>query len=241
MGKKDKKSDCSREEVAWLLREDQPRDFVKRKLSFLSLPVRQEQFELFLKYLRPKRNEKVIDVGVSAVETLPEINFFEKKYPYPEKLTVASIDKPLDFQKRYPKIRFIRIQSGKRLPFADKNFDIVVSWATLEHVGSKKKQKFFLDELFRIGKKVFITTPDRGCFYEPHSELFFIHWLPRKWFQKICRLVGKDYWASESSLRFLGIKDLLELLPKQRKTKIIVYKTLGFIPSHLVIINKEIL
>lgn len=221
----------------WLLRKGNQRNFFKRNLSPLSLYVLREQFELFLKNFRPKSEDKVIDVGVSGFETLPEINFFEKKYPYPERLTAASIDQPLDFYKKYPRIKFVQFAAGKSLPFADKSFEIAVSWATLEHVGDKERQKFFLSELFRIGKKVFVTTPYRGCFYEPHAELFFVHWLPRKWFKKICHLLKKDFWASEDNLRCLWIRELRELLPEGKKAEIIVYKIFGFIPSHLIIIK----
>lgn len=237
MGKKYKKFNCSKVKASWLLREGNQRGLFKRNLSPLSLRVLQKQFELFLKYLKPKKGDRVVDVGASSVETLPEINFFERKYPYPERLTAVSIDPPLDFYKKYLKIKFVRTVTGEKLPFADKSFDIAVSWATLEHVGDRQQQKFFLSELFRVGKKVFITTPYRGCFYEPHSELFFVHWLPRGWFKKICHLVRKDFWASEDNLRPLWVKEVRELLPEPKKTKIFVYNIFGFIPSHLIIVR----
>lgn len=236
-GKIYKETNYQGTEASWLLREGNQRGLFKRNLSPLSLRVLQEQFELFVRYLKPKRDDKVIDVGASSVETLPEINFFEKKYPYPQRLTAVSIDPPFHFSQKYPKIKFVQTIAGGKLPFADKSFNIATSWATLEHVGDKKQQKFFLSELFRIGKKVFITTPYRGCFYEPHSELFFAHWLPRKWFKKICHLLKKDFWASEDNLRCLWLKEVRELLPEPRKTKVFVYKIFGFIPSHLIIVK----
>ena len=235
--KKVKKLNNSRSQTPWLLREEYPNDLHKRLLISLSLRVRQEQFGLFLKYCRPQQKDEVIDVGVSAVETLPEINFFEKEYPFLSRLTAASIDDPLDFSKRYPKIKYVQIRAGEKLPFPDNSFNIAVSWATLEHVGDKDKQRFFLSELFRVGKKVFLTTPYRGCFYEPHSELFFVHWLPRRIFQYLCRLLKKDFWASEENLRPLWIKEIRELLPKTKKIDVIVYKTIGLIPSHLIVIK----
>lgn len=237
MKKKNKNYKCSKTEASWALKEGNEPDMVKKKLSTLSLIVRQDQFKLFLKNLRPRKDDKVVDVGVTSVETLRDLNFFEKRYPYPERLTAASIDEPFDFSTRYPKIKFVQIQAGQKLPFADKSFDIATSWATLEHVGSKREQKFFLSELFRVGKKIFITTPYRGCFYEPHSGLFFLHWLPRRWFQKICHLLRKDFWATENNLRCLWLKDIRELLPEIGKTEILVYKMFGFIPSHLIIIK----
>lgn len=206
-------------------------------LSRLSFRVRREQFNLFLDYLKPKKDDEVVDIGVSSVEELLDINFFEKNYPYPERLTAVSVDAPLNFSIRYPKTKFVQIKAGKRLPFADKSFDIVVSWATLEHVGGREQQKFFLSELFRIGKKVFITTPYRGCLYEPHSGLFFVHWLPRRGFEKICHFLKKSFWASEDNLRCLWKKEVRELLPEPNKTQILTYKIFGIIPSHLIIVK----
>lgn len=223
--------------ISWADEEGNEPDKVKKSLSTLSLKVRQQQFDIFLKCFCPKKNDKVIDVGVSAVEMLPDINFFEKKYPYPRNLVAASIDDPYDFPKRYPQISYRQIVAGKKLPFKDKTFEIVVSWATLEHVGDKKKQKLFLTELFRIGKKVFITTPYRGSIYEPHSGLFFVHWLPRNWFRGICKVLGKEFWANENNLRCLWKWEAKELMPELSKTRIMVYKTYSIIPSHLIIMK----
>jgi len=122
-------------------------DIIKNYLSKLSLRVRNDQLNIFYKYLSPTKLTKLIDVGVSSVENLKDTNFFEKNYKFPENLLAASIDEPLDFPKKYPKIKFKKIISGSNLPFADKKFNIAVSWATLEHVGNKKLQKQFLEDL----------------------------------------------------------------------------------------------
>ncbi len=210
----------------------------KRALSYLSLRVRAKQLELFFSLLKPSKKSTVLDVGVNPNERLPDSNFFEKKYPYHQNLTTVSVeDCQKLFKKKYPKVKFIEVEPNERLPFSNKSFDIVCSWATLEHVGKREKQEFFLRELFRIGKKVFITTPDKKCFYEPHSGLFFVHWLPRKWFEKICHFLGKSFWASENNLRCLWKKEVEELLPEFKKTKILTYKIFGIIPSHLMIIK----
>jgi hypothetical protein len=224
--------------LPWLLKEEHPTDLHKKLLISLAFRVRHEQFKIFMKYLQPKAEDRVIDVGASSVETLPEINYFEKNYPFQNKITVASIDEPRDFRERYPSIKYIQIEEGKKLPFADNSFDIAVSWATLEHVGGFSKQRFFIKELFRISKKVFITTPYRGCFYEPHSELLFVHWLPWSWFLKINSILGKKFWADEKNLRCLWLNELHKLLPNRKNSKILVYKTLKLFPSHLLVIKK---
>lgn len=220
---------------SWTYRTGNEPNKIHFLLSKMSIKVRQEQFNLFLKFLNPNKNDQIADVGASSVEELPDTNFFEKIYPYPENITAISIDDRNEFVKRYPGVRFQQISPGKRLPFKDKSFEIVVSWATLEHVGGKEQQRFFLSELFRIGKKVFITTPYRGCFYEPHTNLLFVHWLPRPCFHLICRLTGKRFWVSENNLRCLWKKEAIELLPEKEKVTVMTYKMFNYLPSHLVI------
>lgn len=221
----------------WARKKGNKPNVIHYLLSNLSLYVRRKQYNLFYKLLKPKKADKIGDVGVSSLEELTDTNFFEKSYPYPDRLTAISIDDPLDFNKKYPKINYQQIVTGKPLPYINNNFDIIVSWATLEHVGNRQKQQFFLGEMFRIGKKIFITTPYRGCPYEPHSGLFFVHWLPRKWFEIICHHLKKEFWASEENLRSMWVKELKEILPESNKTKIIIYKTFGIIPSHLIIVK----
>lgn len=222
---------------SWAYKKGNEPDRLKFLLSNLSIKTRREQYDLFWELLKPKKTDRVVDVGVSSVEELPDTNYFEKIYPNPEKLTAISIDDPLDFRKRYPLTKYKQIMQGKRLPFPSKSFDIVVSWATLEHVGDREKQRFFVSELFRIGKKVFLTTPYRGCLYEPHSGLLFVHWLPRNWFGIICRLLDKSFWGSSDNLRCLWKRELEELIPEKKGVKVIICKILGIIPSHLIVIK----
>ena len=212
----------------------------QRIMSKISLRVREDHFNLFLKILKPKRDDKILDVGIRGDETLSDSNFFEKRYPHPKNLTAVSIEDCQDlFREKYPQIKFVRIKQDKPLPFKEKFFDLVVSWATLEHVGEAREQKFFLKELFRVGKRVFITTPDRHCFYEPHSGFLFLHWLPDKYFRSICKFVGKIFWADKKNLNPLIKKDIDKILPNRKNVKILSYKILDFIPSHLMIIKEK--
>jgi len=209
-----------------------------RLMANLSLRTREKQFQIFKKLLRPNSTSKVLDVGISANEALKDTNFFERRYSYPENLTAASIEDCQHLKKVYPKITFKKINVGEKFPFKNDSFDVVVSWATLEHVGERKKQKFFLNELFRVGKKVFITTPDKACFYEPHLGLPFIHWLPDKYFRLTCRLLGKKFWADINNLNPLTKADLKRIVPKEKNVKILRDKIFGFIPSHFIVIGK---
>ena len=206
---------------------------VKHWLANLSLKVRGEQLEVMKQLFDVNKKTKVLDVGVSPNEELIDTNFFEKNYPYLEKVTAASIEDCSQLKDKYMGVRFIKIKAGEKLPFADKMFDLVVSWATLEHVGGYKEQAFFLSELERVGKKVFVTTPYRGCVYEPHTGIFLLHWLPLKLFRGVCKIVNKPFWSKQENLNPLWVRDVKKIT--DGRLKIRIYKTFGILPTHLLI------
>lgn len=208
----------------------------KHLLSKLSLKERINQYNLFKKLLKPSARTRVLDIGVTSDETFKDSNLFEKLYPYKERLTLLTIENVKKIQQIFPKATVVKIEPGHKLPFKDKEFDIATSWATLEHVGDYKDQRFFLSELIRMGKKIFITTPYRGCIYEPHTGFFFVHWLPLSTFRKICQNTGRTFWANKQNLNPLWVKDLYRMFPKGI-IKVYIYKMFGFLPSHLIITN----
>lgn len=209
----------------------------KHLLSNLSVVVRTDQYKLFEKLFKPKPDLKVLDVGVTSDETLKDSNIFERLYPYTKSLTVATIEDPRKFKKLYPKIKTVKVFPKKRLPFRDKSFDVVTAWATLEHVGDYKDQELFLNELLRVGRKVFVTTPYRGCFYEPHSGFLFVHWFSLRLYRFLCKLTNKTFWSLVQNLNPLFVKDINNM-KLRKKVRVEIYKMLKFIPSHLVIYSK---
>lgn len=209
----------------------------KHLLANLSIKVRTSQYEEFKRLLGPKPMSKILDVGVTSDDSLKDTNMFERLYPYLDNVTGVTIEDPEIIKNKFPKMRIIKIMPGEKLPFKDKQFDIVTSWATLEHVGGFGNQNFFMQELSRVGKRVFVTTPYRGCVYEPHSGLFFVHWLPLNIFRKICKITGRGFWSTADHLNPLFAKDVAKVWPEKR-ARAKVYKMFGFLPSHLLIYAK---
>ena len=74
--------------------------------------------------------------------------------------------RPSDFKPVY-----VQIAGGQALPFADSAFDILTSNAALERVGSLEDQRSFLLELLRVGKKIFVTVPNRLFTVEHHAAI----------------------------------------------------------------------
>jgi hypothetical protein len=209
---------------------------VKKVLSYLSLKVRKEQLDLLISWMKPTLRSSVVDVGFAPTEDMVDSNFFEKNYKYKHKITAVSVEDCSQIKKNYPSIKILTVSPNKKLPFKNSQFDIATSWATLEHVGDYNYQEKFINELLRIGKRVYITTPYRGCFYEPHTGLVFLHWLPLSVFRKLCLLLGKEFWAQPSNWNPLYPKDI-KSMKLSKEVNIKIYKTLRIIPSHIILYN----
>ena len=79
------------------------------------------------------------------------------------------------------------IADGCSLPFKDNSFDISYSNSVIEHLGTIEKQRLFATECQRVGKRLYVQTPNKWFFIEPHLITPFIHWLPRRWQRHLLR------------------------------------------------------
>lgn len=62
--------------------------------------------------------------------------------------------------------------------FSNKQFDIVYSNSTIEHVGNYTDQKRMASEVTRVGRQFYIQTPNRYFPIEPHFVFPFFQFLP---------------------------------------------------------------
>ena len=84
--------------------------------------------------------------------------------------------------------------------------DIVISNATIEHVGNYKNQLKMISNIIDLTKKKFIiTTPNRFHPFDFHTKIPLIHWLPKKIHRKILSIFGLKYFAREKNLNLLQI------------------------------------
>lgn len=201
--------------------------------TFFSLKARKKMFERFVNTCKPKASDCVLDLGVTPDVHLADSNFFEKMYPYKEMITIASIEDCGFLVDKYGLNEFVRNKPHERLPFSDKQFDVLFCSAVLEHVGTRSDQKFFLEECIRVAKKVFITTPYRYFPLEMHTFIPFLHWLPWNTFQKIVRVVKGSFWADINNLNLLCKRDIEKM---SDKVDIFFIRTLGM-RSNMIIGN----
>src|SRR5262249_3293126 len=154
-------------------------------------------------------------------------------YPYQRNITCVGTEDGSHLERQFPGVTFQRVQSGEPLPFANQSFDVVFSNAVLEHVGSDESQRRFLAELCRVGRSVFVATPNRWFPVEHHSGLPVLHYLPAPLFRRLLRLTHLKHWADEANLNILTSSSLRRLFPPSTSVDIRSVSVLG-LPSNLV-------
>ena len=188
-----------------------------RVVDAISLRSRRRKRELLLEELLPSATTTVLDVGVDEV-SLGDLggergcsthNYFEERYPWPDRLTALGLHDGKRFRERYPRIRYVQ-GDACALPFEDSAFDIVHSNAVIEHVGGRNRQEAFVREAVRVGRRVFLTTPNRWFPIELHTRLPLVHWLPERAAGRAYDLAGRS-WARDNHL--LAGRDLRALFP----------------------------
>jgi SAM-dependent methyltransferase len=183
---------------------------VQRFASWTSLRSREEKLRLFFELLQPSPETTILDVGVTDAPfgAGSTDNFFEARYPWPERITAVGETDLEQFRAAFPAVRVVRAD-GRRLPFADGEFDVGFSNAVIEHVdGGRDGQRRFAHELSRVARRVFVTTPNRFFPIEVHTLLPFAHWLPPALRDRAIRARGFD-----ATLDLLGPRELASLFP----------------------------
>jgi hypothetical protein len=187
---------------------------VRRIAHEASLRSRRHKLRLFLERLRPDAGTSVVDVGVTDAAFGDAAghgsdNYFEAHYPWPAQITAVGLSELPRFREAFPSVRLV-VADGRRLPFADGEFDIAVSNAVVEHVGEADDQRAFVHELSRVARQVFVSTPNRWFPIEVHTLLPLVHWLPRARARTAFRAMGREEAAS---IRLLGRRDFRALFP----------------------------
>ena len=184
--------------------------FIEKLARQISTRNRKRKYDFFIKTFKPDERTKILDVGYTDNDYYGGLNFLEYHYPFQHNITALGIEEPKIFPQKFPKVKVVRYD-GNIFPFKNKEFDIVWSNAVIEHVGNYEKQKFFVSELVRTGKKIFMTTPNRFFPFEVHTRLPLLHFLPKKYFDKIMIMIGKK-WATGDYMYLLSENDLKRIL-----------------------------
>jgi hypothetical protein len=87
--------------------------------------------------------------------------------------------------------------------------DLVISNATIEHVGNFENQIKMVKNVAKLARKFFvITTPNRYHPLDFHTKLPFLHWMPKNVHRSLLNFIGLNYFAKEENLNLFSEQDL---------------------------------
>ena len=157
----------------------------------LSKRSRQLKMGLLRDHLQLRGDERILDIG-SQIDSQSQ-QILERVDDKANITAINLLGEHLQtIRDAYPGIRVTRANACE-LPFADKSFDVVYSNAVIEHVGDFAAQQRMADEVRRVGKRWFITTPNRWFPFEFHVRMPFISWLPAPLMHRAARLWGYNH------------------------------------------------
>ena len=180
----------------------------------VSLRSRKRKLELFLDELQPTVETTVLDVGADELafgegDGCGTLNFFEELYPWPERITALGLQDGSAFRARHPHVPYVQ-GDACALPFEDGAFDVVFSNAVIEHVGGPERQRRLVSEALRVGRRAFLTTPNRQFPLEVHTRLPVVHWLPDRLSHGVYDALGK---GEAKEIRLLTPRSFRALFP----------------------------
>ena len=189
-------------------------------LKKLSQKSRTKKFELLHSVFHPGPEDRVLDIGASGEVFLRYT--FEDVYPYPECIVAGGHNhrEVLSARQFYPRPQYT-IFDGCALPFPDRSFDLVFSNAVLEHILGEGRQTQFAQEVMRVGRSWFVTTPNYWFPFESHYHLPFIQFLPRPLQREYNRLLGTHIPnGTVQELELVSARRLRHLFPGSRVIKV---------------------
>jgi SAM-dependent methyltransferase len=212
--------------------------------SKLSLISRKRKLELFYTAIKPLEQTRVLDVGAEVNPNCNgELQLIDS-YPWKENLAAINISSQQisDIKKHYPQID-ARVGDALNLPWPDKYFDVVYSNAVIEHMGDFENQKKMAAEVMRVGKRWFITTPNRWYPFEFHSRLPLVTWLPWHGYLWIGRLVSYnheqrkyEFGTERSNTRLMTAKEVKQCFPCSQ----VIKQRITFMAETLIAIGADI-
>mgnify|MGYP003674687417 CR=1 FL=1 len=174
---------------------------------------------------------QILDVGGTPL--------FWCQEPFKVDVSLMNIDSSHDGQAKAHGMRLL-IGDGCELPFKNRQFDIIFSNSTIEHVGSWERQLQFAAEARRVGRGIWVQTPAAEFFVEPHLLTPWVHhrslaW-QKRWLKRISVRSWLDRWqqsdvdAHLAEVRLISESEMRVLFPD---CAIIKERFLGLTKSYI--------
>jgi len=209
-----------------------------RRIDSLAAKLRRKRFDFFKSLVATvPRPLRILDVG--GTQAFWEAMSFCKEEGI--EIVLLNLQK-IDVS--YPNVSSVVGDARDLKQFGDQEFDVVFSNSVIEHVGALEDQIAMANEVRRVGKRLFIQTPNRYFPVEPHFLVPYFQLLPisaRIWLVSHFRLgwsrkLTDKRRASEvvTSVRMLSKKELKELFPRANIAR---ERFMGLVKSFIVYVG----
>ena len=203
-----------------------------------------EMFNILKKNINETKINSLLDIGTTEENELKSSNFFVNKFAYiKEKKSISDQNiKDSIFSKILKKSITTDFQNEE---IEDFKSDLVISSATIEHVGSYENQLKMITNIAALSKRYFfITTPNRFFPIDFHTKLPLIHMFPKSLHRKILLVLGLKDFAKEENLNLLDKTTINKLIKDQQnikfEIKIFNVKLFGLTSNLLIFGEKKI-
>jgi len=182
--------------------------------KILFTPFRKKRMARFVKIFTPSSQTKILDLGGTS--------FNWKLIDCKSEITLLNLLIPKGVESEPVNFKFVE-GDATELKYTDFEFDICYSNSVIEHLTSFENQMKFANEVRRVGRKIWMQTPARSFFFEPHFLTPFIHFLPKNIQRKLLRnftvwgLISRpsqqviDTFVNE--IRLLSYEEMEKLFP----------------------------
>ena len=211
-------------------------------LSFIDRIIKMKRLEM-LNILRNNIKDYILIIKIIInLNKLESSNFFAKNFSYikvKKSITNQNIsgEKFSAFLKKSITDNF---SNDEIIKFKS---DLVISSATIEHVGSFENQVKMVKNISELCNKCFfITTPYRFFPIDFHTKIPLIHMLPKNIHRKILTILRLEDYAKEENLNLLDFNSLKVIIDQSKnndfKIKIMKIKLFG-LTSNLLIYGEK--
>ena len=146
-------------------------DVTRRLALAWGARARHRRYDRFATLCALRPDDSIVDVGAGAGNALAAFN---EANP----ITAVDLVRWPGSESTRPNVSFVEAD-GTALPFEDRLFDIAFSNSVIEHM-PPAAQQLFAAEIRRVAGRYFVQTPNRWFPIEPHYQLPFFQFLPRR-------------------------------------------------------------
>lgn len=202
--------------------------------GFVSPFFRRKRMALFRERIRLTKETRILDVG---------------GYPWcwqdaqvPSSVTILNLHVLPGLKEQWKNRYTLVAGDATCMPYQDRQFDIIFSNSVIEHLETYQQQEKFAREVRRVGRDLWIQTPAKCFFLEPHLLTPFIHWLPKRMQISLARYFTVWGWITRpgketafeyvNELRLLNESEMRILFPD---CEIVKEKILGLTKSYIAV------